>query len=655
MKTLKCARNLLILVLLFISMLFLCSLPAREDAFAEESDAHVHTDHDGWTEVTPLVGGLVGGEDGQPARYYLDGDVVLEDTLSVSGNVVLCLGGHKLSVLQGTDTGIICVKEGAALTLCDCNGETEHTYYIDNSGLPVFFEGEIPDDAPAEAMVESVSGGIIAGGYGSAGGGIVIEGATVCMYGGTIVGNFSEQYGGGIYMNGANSRLEMFGGSICRNSAKSRGGGVYVCENGQFVMNGGTLSSNVAETEGGGVFIDIGGDFTLSGGLITGNSAVDGGGIYSYGRQYFGGGEVFIDGGEVCKNISSDGAAIKCVYGDMTVHGGYFDEEIDFNGIVRTELIGGYYTNKYPMMASSGCDVYLIDETFGDSDYREEYPYAIYKFGYLEVEVSENIVYDGKCIAEGVDFTIFPRGLDLSYKYSFEYYMLDGLPVTAREDITVKAILNKSVLLETEEGKYYIGSGASETFTVTIAKATPDAEVPQGIEGEVGQALADISLPDKWQWDDPQTVLGGEGVFSYPATYLMNNVNYNNLNAMIEIEVTGGEPPGGETEEPDPPAGGETEEPDPPAGGETEEPDPPAGGETEEFDPPAGGETEEPDPPAGDDDKEHQGGAVVPDGGGGCGSLHDELGGMSLTFGMGLVVFAAVAVIIRRKRRANPD
>ena len=297
MKTLKCARNLLILVLLFISMLFLCSLPAREDAFAGESDAHVHTDHDGWTEVTPLVGGLVGGEDGQPARYYLDGDVVLEDTLSVSGNVVLCLGGHKLSVLQGTDTGIICVKEGAALTLCDCNGETEHTYYIDNSGLPVFFEGEIPDDAPAEAMVESVSGGIIAGGYGSAGGGIVIEGATVCMYGGTIVGNFSEQYGGGIYMNGANSRLEMFGGSICRNSAKSRGGGVYVCENGQFVMNGGTLSSNVAETEGGGVFIDIGGDFTLSGGLITGNSAVDGGGIYSYGRQYFGGGEVFIDGG----------------------------------------------------------------------------------------------------------------------------------------------------------------------------------------------------------------------------------------------------------------------------------------------------------------------------------------------------------------------
>lgn len=195
---------------------------------AGEHDSHSN----GWTELTADTTTLSGGS------YYLSGDVEYTgiESITVSGEVILCLNGQKLD-LKGQH---ISVGSGASFTLCDCS-----------------------------------TGGVLTGGSGGSGGS-----------------------GGGVYVDGGGT-FTMTSGNIAGNTAAA-GGGVYVDDGGTFTMESGSINNNKATSGGGGGVMVNKGTFTLSGGSITGNATNSetygyGGGVCLYGTFYLSGAPIIQD------------------------------------------------------------------------------------------------------------------------------------------------------------------------------------------------------------------------------------------------------------------------------------------------------------------------------------------------------------------------
>lgn len=96
-----------LLSLTLIAALCMSLLPVTALA-AEEHNSHSNS----WTELTADTTILSDGS------YYLSGDVEYSGTeITVSGEVILCLNGHKLNLNKQH----ISVGSGASLTLCDCS------------------------------------------------------------------------------------------------------------------------------------------------------------------------------------------------------------------------------------------------------------------------------------------------------------------------------------------------------------------------------------------------------------------------------------------------------------------------------------------------------------------------------------------------------
>ncbi|MFQ7155377.1 MAG: InlB B-repeat-containing protein [Merdimonas faecis] len=189
---------------------------------AGEHDSH----SDGWTELTADTTTISGGS------YYLSDDVVYTgaESITVSGEVILCLNGQELN-LNGQH---ISVSNGASLTLCDCS-----------------------------------TGGVLTGGSGSNGGGVYVDGGgTFTMTGGNIAGNTAAA-GGGVYVDEGGT-FTMAGGSINNNNATTGGGGGVMVNKGTFTLSGGSITDNATNSEtygyGGGVCLY--GTFYLSGDSI---------------------------------------------------------------------------------------------------------------------------------------------------------------------------------------------------------------------------------------------------------------------------------------------------------------------------------------------------------------------------------------------------
>lgn len=184
---------------------------------AGEHDSHSNN----WMEFTAGTTTLSGGS------YYLSGDVEYSGTesITVSGEVILCLNDHKLD-LKGRR---ISVGSGASFTLCDCS-----------------------------------TGGVLTGGSDSArnGGGVYVAG------GGTFT-----MTGGGVYVDEGGT-FTMAGGSINNNKATSGGGGGVMVNLGTFTLSGGSITGNATndETYGSGGGVCLYGTFYLSGDSIIQNN-----------------------------------------------------------------------------------------------------------------------------------------------------------------------------------------------------------------------------------------------------------------------------------------------------------------------------------------------------------------------------------------------
>ena len=195
---------------------------------AGEHDSHSNN----WMEFTAGTTTLSGGS------YYLSGDVEYSGTesITVSGEVILCLNDHKLD-LKGRR---ISVGSGASFTLCDCS-----------------------------------TGGVLTGGSDSArnGGGVYVAGGgTFTMTGGSIAGNTAAA-GGGVYVDEGGT-FTMEDGSINNNQATSGGGGGVMVNLGTFTLSGGSITGNATndETYGSGGGVCLYGTFYLSGDSIIQNN-----------------------------------------------------------------------------------------------------------------------------------------------------------------------------------------------------------------------------------------------------------------------------------------------------------------------------------------------------------------------------------------------
>jgi hypothetical protein len=182
----------------------------------------------------------------------------------------------------------------------------------------------------------------------------VVANGTLELKRGTISGNTTTGYGGGVYMYGTGSSFTMHGGAISGNASSYSGGGGGVCVStgGTFTMHGGVISDNTAtpsttgssNSNGGGVYVlGTGSSFTMHGGAISDNTGIAGLG----GGVHVGSGTTFtMHGGEITGNSTTSvsgkggvsGAGVH-VRGTFTMHGG----EISGNTVAAGGSGSGVY------------------------------------------------------------------------------------------------------------------------------------------------------------------------------------------------------------------------------------------------------------------------------------------------------------------------
>lgn len=244
------------------------------------------TDFTGWTALMDAHSGQALAD----GNYYLNNDVTISQTITVSGTVTLDLNGHVLQYKNDSTKGsVIKVESGGQLTIEDSNTSNLSHKFNPNGKLWVLDEA---------SGTETVTGGVITGGTGypyqlystvNCGGGVYIApGGQLTMTGGNIIG-CSAEYGGGVCIypkrDGEQGQFSMSGGSIIGCSAESGGG---VCAFGKFQMPGkAVIRSCTAEGTsfncGGGVYVD--GSFEMSGeAIIEGCQAIS---EYAYGGGVF--------------------------------------------------------------------------------------------------------------------------------------------------------------------------------------------------------------------------------------------------------------------------------------------------------------------------------------------------------------------------------
>ena len=140
-------------------------------------------------------------------NYFLNLDVSLSRTLTVSAETVLCLNGHKLEYV-GADAEVaaiaIEVRDGGALTICDCNKSGGKHNYIVQNGKYIF--GNVSDE-------KAINGGVVCGGEYA----VSVSGGTLKVYGGAIAGANR-----GIYIS-EKAEVYVYGGIARRHRARVRG------------------------------------------------------------------------------------------------------------------------------------------------------------------------------------------------------------------------------------------------------------------------------------------------------------------------------------------------------------------------------------------------------------------------------------------------
>lgn len=221
-------------------------------------------------------------------------------------------GGYSTNTLYDADGGGIYVSaKGASLTLGSGALITGNT---SNQGGGVYIEGS--SESGGKANLYMISGSQVSGNKAaSAGGGVYLSYANLCMTGDALVGTtansaaatandgehsnwVSNGSGGGVYAsNGgvymgyktastSSSAEESLSNGIGYNYAKQNGGGLFLASGGVlymktgYIRRNGTIINASSNGQGGGVCVYDGATVSIQGGTIGSNAATQGGGIY---------------------------------------------------------------------------------------------------------------------------------------------------------------------------------------------------------------------------------------------------------------------------------------------------------------------------------------------------------------------------------------
>lgn len=277
------------------------------------------TDFTGWTALMDAHSGQALAD----GNYYLNNDVTISQTITVSGTVTLDLNGHVLQYKNDNTKGsVIVIENGGQLTIQDSDPDAPHKFDPNSDGLWVLDE---------ENGTKTVKGGVITGGTGTdlstyggttwycGGGALIKNGGSLTMRGGNIIG-CSAECGGGVCVdsgrNGEPGQFSMSGGSIIGCVASNSGGGVFA--SGKFQMSGKavirscTVESTIQLICGGGVYVNGSSSFEMSGeAKIEGCQAIStsayGGGVYVSSSSSF----VMTDKAEIegCRAIANSNSS----------------------------------------------------------------------------------------------------------------------------------------------------------------------------------------------------------------------------------------------------------------------------------------------------------------------------------------------------------
>lgn len=386
--------------------------------------------HDGWTELSgnKVLKSLSG-------NCVLTGDVIVTDTdrgnIEITSAVTLCLNGYTLN-LNGSNS--FRIYENGSLTLCDCTGCGK----ITGSNLS----------------------------------GVIVDGGSFTMNGGTISGN-----GGGAVQVNSGASFIMNGGSITDNHLNvtkdanyTPCGGVLV-NGGSFIMTGGSITGNTVEVEGGlsvsgGVLVCNGGSFTMTGGEITNNHCTVEGFLPTSG----------IAGG-VCVGSAFMGTGTFTVSGDVTIAGNTFNGSAKNVWLYNSQkinigsggLTGGEIgvTRDTPDVFTTGGGASYRQHFFSDNDAYVVVPSG----GELALgTVADNphrhyVCGDAICADSHAEATYTPKS-DFGGSLGAGSYHLTR-SVTATDDITISGAVNLCLngkTIDLDGHHFIINSGGSLTI-----------------------------------------------------------------------------------------------------------------------------------------------------------------------------------------------
>lgn len=131
-----------------------------------------HVDADVWDTITEYT--LPEG------NYYLSGDITIDGTIKISGNVNLCLNGHTISTNSNKVSYAVIYTQYWNLSICDCTGKG--SLKVPNNGVTNGIQTSA--DIKDKSGILYLYGGTISGGNC----GVNVKGQ-LYLYGGTITGN----------------------------------------------------------------------------------------------------------------------------------------------------------------------------------------------------------------------------------------------------------------------------------------------------------------------------------------------------------------------------------------------------------------------------------------------------------------------------------
>lgn len=333
----------------------------------ENGDVTVDTNHFSWYNVQllslPTLSGYIGDAFINGGEFQLNGEAYTEQNgssanLSITQNTTIDLNGHTLTISKANQ--YFDVHDGAKLTIMDSSDSIQDTgstvtgnvygnkATLENDTLTYYITTSTPSGTGTTEALEQHT--VTLSGAGKILCGEASDQAIRVYSGGTleIKGGVLQNTGGKHIVTVEGGTLTMSGGYIVGGGRDNEtGGGIYVNNNGTVTISDGVIAANRGSS-GGGIFVRSG-TLSISGGAVTGNEVINGH-TDSGGGIFLNNGTLNLSGGYVTNNYK----ACDCndCQGDVNnTHGG---GGIALANSSVMNMTGGYVTGNYSGLAGGG-------------------------------------------------------------------------------------------------------------------------------------------------------------------------------------------------------------------------------------------------------------------------------------------------------------